>query len=90
MALLIIGMQYCFDTWCPIIFWPDLYFWRKKKILYRQILFSKVEMTPWFFRPLKSDFAPNTRFTFDSPQPTFGHYEKIKKKSGMTLGPVFE
>ena len=36
-------------------------------------------MTPWFFRPLKSDFAPNARFTLDSPQPTFGHYEKIKK-----------
>ena len=36
-------------------------------------------MTPWFFRPLKSDFAPNAIFTLDRPQPTFGHYEENKK-----------
>ena len=44
-------------------------------------------MTPWFFRPLKSDFAPNAIFTLDMPQPTFGHYEKYIKNLDWHLSP---
>ena len=37
-------------------------------------------MTPWFFRPLKSDLAPNTIFTLGRLQPLyFGHYKENKK-----------
>ena len=75
MLLLRIEKRHMFQIGTHIVFQPEKNFGRNF-FFSRQLLFSKVDAAPWNLRPIKSDFAPNTKSATDRWPDTICHYEK--------------
>ena len=75
MLLLRIEKRHMFQIGTHIVFQPEKNFGRIF-FFFATTLFCKVDAAPWDFRPIKSDFAPNTRLATDRWPDTICHCEK--------------